>query len=548
MPEIGESRELTSPVAVDELLAEEEQQTRDDWKENQFCSSSLELSSNAENAWEESVSKDLIISDNLLVGCGSSTLGSLRPSLQINNAAYQTQRRSTTMTTISAIGSTAYTRQGILSAAEFERYKTLYRGLKKFSLDGDKGIRYLAQQGYFGNIGGSDPSPQIIAEFLYRERDMLSKRAIGEYLGRGQPINIQVLDYFVRLQPFHHVPFDRALRQFLSTFRLPGEAQQIDRMMERFAKWYVECNPEHPLFRHSDIAYILAFSIIMLNTDLHNPAVKRKISKSRFIRNNFDVLCKTTPAVNVCTQSKTFLEYLYESIQREPLSLGGGVGSGGTDFGSADDQHLHDNPFFTFFNPEREGFLQKQGGRVRTWKRRYCIVTGGCLYYFKREVLTDTPSDSVPPNESHYGSGKKNEDQRPCGIVPLENLCIEQYRTKSLFGRERFYFKLYPSGSNTIITTLADSVKAELSLGDEDKDDKGPANDECGDVSSSPQPLVKAAKTRSDGRLVQGRHRYYLFRCASEDEQQDWIRSIQAQITQPSAAYQLYHERRKRLI
>lgn len=33
------------------------------------------------------------------------------------------------------------------------------------------------------------------------------------------------------------------LRQFLWSFRLPGEAQKIDRMMEAFAQRYCQCNP-----------------------------------------------------------------------------------------------------------------------------------------------------------------------------------------------------------------------------------------------------------------------------------------------------------------
>jgi Sec7-like guanine-nucleotide exchange factor len=51
--------------------------------------------------------------------------------------------------------------------------------------------------------------------------------------------------------------------------RLPGEAQQIDRMVEKFAAEYHRQNPN--MFRAEDTCYILAFSIIMLNTDLHNP-------------------------------------------------------------------------------------------------------------------------------------------------------------------------------------------------------------------------------------------------------------------------------------
>ena len=35
-----------------------------------------------------------------------------------------------------------------------------------------------------------------------------------------------------------------ACREFLWSFRLPGEAQKIDRMMECFAERYCECNSD----------------------------------------------------------------------------------------------------------------------------------------------------------------------------------------------------------------------------------------------------------------------------------------------------------------
>ena len=66
-------------------------------------------------------------------------------------------------------------------------------------------------------------------------------------------------------------------RTFLNGFRLPGEAQKIDRLMEKFAERFVSCNPE--AFKSADVAYVLAYSVIMLNTDAHNPQVKVKMSQ-----------------------------------------------------------------------------------------------------------------------------------------------------------------------------------------------------------------------------------------------------------------------------
>lgn len=41
---------------------------------------------------------------------------------------------------------------------------------------------------------------------------------------------------------FEGKDFVPALRMFLENFRLPGEAQKIDRLMEKFASRYCECN------------------------------------------------------------------------------------------------------------------------------------------------------------------------------------------------------------------------------------------------------------------------------------------------------------------
>lgn len=73
--------------------------------------------------------------------------------------------------------------------------------------------------------------------------DGLSKTAIGEYLGEKDEFNLEVLSAFVNQQELQDMLIVSALRQFLWSFRLPGEAQKIDRMMEKFAERYCELNP-----------------------------------------------------------------------------------------------------------------------------------------------------------------------------------------------------------------------------------------------------------------------------------------------------------------
>ena len=62
-----------------------------------------------------------------------------------------------------------------------------------------------------------------------------------------------------------------AIRLYLESFRLPGEAQKINRIMESFGKHYHEQCPN--LFKNADAVYILGYSVILLNTDQHNVGV-----------------------------------------------------------------------------------------------------------------------------------------------------------------------------------------------------------------------------------------------------------------------------------
>ena len=48
---------------------------------------------------------------------------------------------------------------------------------------------------------------------------------------------------FVDQLDFTNLGFVDALRQFLQSFRLPGEAQKIDRFMLKFAERYIGGNP-----------------------------------------------------------------------------------------------------------------------------------------------------------------------------------------------------------------------------------------------------------------------------------------------------------------
>jgi brefeldin A-inhibited guanine nucleotide-exchange protein len=120
-------------------------------------------------------------------------------------------------------------------------------------------------------------SPEDIATFL-KDASGLDKTLIGDYLGEREELSLKVMHAYVDSFNFQEMEFDEAIRVFLQGFRLPGEAQKIDRIMEKFAERYWKCNPK--AFSSADTAYVLAYSVIMLNTDAHNPMVKDKVTQT----------------------------------------------------------------------------------------------------------------------------------------------------------------------------------------------------------------------------------------------------------------------------
>ncbi|XP_012280396.1 IQ motif and SEC7 domain-containing protein 1 isoform X2 [Orussus abietinus] len=161
--------------------------------------------------------------------------------------------------------------------------KRQYRvGLNLFNKKPERGINYLIRRGFLEN------SPQGVARFLI-SRKGLSKQMIGEYLGNLQnTFNMAVLECFSHELDLSGMQVDVALRKFQAYFRMPGEAQKIERLMEVFSQRYCQCNPDViSRLRSADTVFVLAFAIIMLNTDLHTPNLKpeRRMRLDDFVKN-----------------------------------------------------------------------------------------------------------------------------------------------------------------------------------------------------------------------------------------------------------------------
>ncbi|XP_022757107.1 brefeldin A-inhibited guanine nucleotide-exchange protein 2-like isoform X3 [Durio zibethinus] len=194
----------------------------------------------------------------------------------------------------------------VLTIEQRRAYKLeLQEGISLFNRKPKKGIEFLIKANKVGD------SPEEIAAFL-KNASGLNKTLIGDYLGEREDLSLKVMHAYVDSFDFQGMEFDDAIRAFLQGFRLPGEAQKIDRIMEKFAERYCKCNPK--AFISADTAYVLAYSVIMLNTDAHNPMVKNKMSADDFIRNNRGIDDgKDLP--------EEYLRSLFERISRNEIKM-----------------------------------------------------------------------------------------------------------------------------------------------------------------------------------------------------------------------------------
>ncbi|CAG8656602.1 17032_t:CDS:10 [Dentiscutata erythropus] len=123
---------------------------------------------------------------------------------------------------------------------------------------------------------------------------------------------IEFLEAFVKLFDFEGKRIDEAMREMLETFRLPGEAQQIERIMETFAETYFASGPQE--IATQDATFVLSYSVIMLNTDLHNPQVRRRMSIEDYMKNLRNVN-------NGQNFSPEYLNAIYDAIRKREIIM-----------------------------------------------------------------------------------------------------------------------------------------------------------------------------------------------------------------------------------
>lgn len=314
-------------------------------------------------------------------------------------------------------------------------------GKRQFNENPDEGFCWLIENNLIQN------TPEHMAAFLMNETG-LSKRAIGNFLGEKDDVCIEVLKQYAHMHDFFSKDIVEALRRYLSKFILPGESQKIERIMEAFAQRYYECNPD--VYANSEVCFLLSYAIIMLNTSLHNRSASMggSFTYENFYHNlNGAITRQNMP-------DSAIIRNIYDSIRKNAF-----------EFPDDDMDLLNISSRIRDGDSTiiKEGWLWKQGARVRGWKRRWFVLTDACLCYYESR----TDMDNLR------------------GMIPLIDIGVretEDDRTR------QFCFELFPL---------------------------------AGEKMKSSKPISNEA-----GKMTDSYHTIYRMSATTDDERKEWIRAL----------------------
>ena len=133
---------------------------------------------------------------------------------------------------------------------------------------------------------------------IIRYSNYVNIENLFEIMAENNPFSNMILKEYSKTYNFKGYNIIKAMNLFMSTFRLMGESYNIYNFICAFASRFYEDNKEiyeknklnknvnSICFNSEEEVTSFAYSIMILNTDLHNPNVLNKMTVEEFIKNN----------------------------------------------------------------------------------------------------------------------------------------------------------------------------------------------------------------------------------------------------------------------
>jgi hypothetical protein len=136
---------------------------------------------------------------------------------------------------------------------------------------------------------------------------------VYDVIGQKSEFSKAVITEYINSFDFKGLDILKAYRLLVSTFKLGGESYVIYNIISVFTHKYFEDNKEDSVFQNDDEVCTLAYSILMLNTDLHDPNItSERMTCDQFIKNNLN-------SGFFSNLPYDYLKGIYKSIQTTPL-------------------------------------------------------------------------------------------------------------------------------------------------------------------------------------------------------------------------------------
>ena len=142
---------------------------------------------------------------------------------------------------------------------------------------------------------------RVQSKQLYDGDESLAPKSMAAaWLGEPGPERTRIRQAYMELFEWQNLNILAALRGLCGRLYLKGEAQQVDRILDAFSTRWCACNPNHG-FKASgrwilnsfwsiadipaDVVHTICYSVLLLNTDLHQAEIETKMTRQQFLKN-----------------------------------------------------------------------------------------------------------------------------------------------------------------------------------------------------------------------------------------------------------------------
>ncbi|KAF1810664.1 SEC7-like protein [Eremomyces bilateralis CBS 781.70] len=121
------------------------------------------------------------------------------------------------------------------------------------------------------------------------DESFLKKDLAAAWLGERVPRHARTRKAYMELFDWSGYNILLAFRDLCTRLVVKAESQQLDRVIDAFSQRWCACNLSHG-FKSPDVVHTIAYSILMLNTDLHIADINERMTRSQFVKNTLPTI------------------------------------------------------------------------------------------------------------------------------------------------------------------------------------------------------------------------------------------------------------------